>query len=536
MSALLSSTEAEAPVRFGRTRVVLAVLVVVGTLASLVANCARTLTNTDTYFHLRFGQEFLDGWSLRHPGSVSTFATRDWVPTQWLSEIVMARTEDWFGLAGVAWLSGFLEIALFVTLYVVCRDRAEPLVAAALTATALFAMQNGLSMRPQVISYLLVAVVVGAWLRTARDGRVRWWLVPLVWVWAMLHGMWPVALVIGAAAVVGLALDRAPRRLLVRAAAVPVASAVVAALTPVGPELYTAVAAVGSRSQYFAEWGSPDWTSWEYGALALLLVLTGLAMWRRRHNPWTEIVLVALAVAFAVYSRADRAGRGRDDRAAARRAAAGPPGPSYAGRPARAARGGRRCPRRARGPRGGGPVHVGGSACGARLDGRRPGRPAAGHQGPRRLGPGRLRDVALPAARPDDARLRRHLHHRRAPAQHRADRPRPGLGGVAARRPGRASPCSDPGRGWRSSSAPRGGGPCRSPTTTCCSGPPPRGSRTAPRSRRGSAQPAEASTQRASTSAAAPLSTASAARVSAGGAPRRRAPTGRRRRRAQRLR
>ena len=120
------------------------------------------------------------------------------MPTQWLSEIVMARTEDWFGLAGVAWLSGLLQIALFLTLYVVCRDRAEPLVAAALTAIALLAMQNGLSMRPQVISYLLVAVVVGAWLRTARDGRVRWWLVPLVWVWAMLHGMWPVALVIGA--------------------------------------------------------------------------------------------------------------------------------------------------------------------------------------------------------------------------------------------------------------------------------------------------------------------------------------------------
>ncbi len=302
MSAVLSSTEADAPVRFARTRTVLAGLVVLGTLASLVANCARTLTNTDTYFHLRFGQEFLAGWSLRHPGSVSTFATRHWVPTQWLSEIVMAKTEDWFGLAGVAWLSGFLEISLFLTLYVVCRDRAEPLVAAAVSALALVAMQNGLSMRPQVISYLLVAVVVGAWLRTARDRRVRWWLVPLVWLWAMLHGMWPVALVIGAAAVVGLALDRAPRRLLVRAAVVPLASAFVATLTPVGPALYTAVAAVGSRSQYFAEWGSPDWTGGEFGALALVLALTVLLMWRRRRNAWIEIVLVALALAFAVYS------------------------------------------------------------------------------------------------------------------------------------------------------------------------------------------------------------------------------------------
>src|SRR4051794_30934678 len=168
-----------------RARAAFPWLVLVGILGFLLANTARPLTNTDTYFHLRFGQELLDGWSLRHPGSVSTFATRHWVPTQWLSEIVMAKTADWFGLAGVGWLSGFLEIALFVTLYVVCRDRAEPLVAAVVTAVALFAMQNGLSMRPQVISYLLVAVVVGAWLRTGHDRRVRWWLVPLVWVWAM---------------------------------------------------------------------------------------------------------------------------------------------------------------------------------------------------------------------------------------------------------------------------------------------------------------------------------------------------------------
>jgi hypothetical protein len=306
MSAPVSSAEVvevAPPVRLARTRAVLAALVVGGVLVSLFVNCARTLTNTDTYFHLRFGQEFLQGWSLRHPGSVSTFATRDWVPTQWLSEVAMARTEDWFGLAGVAWLSGFLEIALFLALYVVCRDRAEPLVAAAVTATALFAMQNGLSMRPQVVSYLLVAVVVGAWLRTRRDGRVRWWLIPLVWLWAMLHGMWPVALVIGGVAVVGLALDRAPRGLLVRAAAVPVASAVVAALTPVGPRLYTEVAAVGSRSAYFAEWGSPDWTSGYAAAVGALFAVTVIAVWRRRHNDWTEILLVALAAAFAVYSQ-----------------------------------------------------------------------------------------------------------------------------------------------------------------------------------------------------------------------------------------
>src|SRR5881392_3103638 len=190
----------------GRLRTAFPWLVLIGILVSLVVNTARPLANTDTYFHLRFGHEFLHGWSLRQPGSVSTFATADWVPTQWLSEVVMAKTEDWFGLAGVAWLSGLLEILLFLGVYAAARGRAEPLVAMPVTAVALYSMQSGLSMRPQVISYLMAALVVATWLRTLDDGRVRWWLVPLVWLWAMLHGMWPVALMVGALATIGLAL------------------------------------------------------------------------------------------------------------------------------------------------------------------------------------------------------------------------------------------------------------------------------------------------------------------------------------------
>ena len=291
------------PVRFARVRTVLPLLVLIGILVSLLVNCAHTLTNTDTYFHLRFGEEFANGtWSLSHPGSVSTFATRSWVPTQWLSEIVMARTEQWVGLPGLAWLSGLLQVLLFLAFYRSARDRADPLVAMPLTALALFATQSGLSMRPQVVSYLLVSVTAAAWLRTRHDARVRWWLVPVTWLWAMLHGMWPVGLVIGVVAVAGLALDGAPRRLVLRGAVVPVASAVAAALTPVGPAVYGAVAAVGSRSSFFAEWDPPDWTTPPCLALAALFGLAAVAMWRRGRSSWTEIALVLLAGALAVWS------------------------------------------------------------------------------------------------------------------------------------------------------------------------------------------------------------------------------------------
>jgi hypothetical protein len=285
-----------------RIRTVLPWLVLAGILVSLVANTARPLTNTDTYFHLRFGHEFLDGWSLRHPGSVSTFATADWVPTQWLAEVAMAKTEDWFGLAGVAWLAGLLQVVLFVGVYAAVRGRSGPLVAMPVTAVALYAMQGGLSMRPQIVSYLLTAVVVAAWLRTLDDHRMRWWLPPVVWLWAMLHGMWPMALVIGAAAALGLALDRTPRRVVLRGALLTAACAGAAALTPVGPSLYGAVVAVGVRREFFAEWLPPDWVSWESGGFVLLLLATLIGVWRRAENSWTETLLIALAGVLAAYS------------------------------------------------------------------------------------------------------------------------------------------------------------------------------------------------------------------------------------------
>ena len=115
-----------------------------GVFALLTNHAKDPLTNTDTYFHLRFGHEFLTGnWSLSDPGSVTTFGTNDWVPTQWLPQVVMAQLEDWFGLAGVAWLSGLIYLSLAFTLWVVARRHASPLVAAPVTVVAILAAAPG---------------------------------------------------------------------------------------------------------------------------------------------------------------------------------------------------------------------------------------------------------------------------------------------------------------------------------------------------------------------------------------------------------
>lgn len=277
--------------------------VVVALLGLVVRRSAAALTNDDTFFHLRFGREFLDGWSIADPGQVSTLSTRDWAPTQWAAQLLMAGAEDWFGLPGVAWLAGAVLAAYVVALYVACRDAAAPLVAALVTLLAFLASGTGLSARPQLVSYLLTVVVTAAWLRTARDARLRWWLIPLTWAWATLHGMWPIALVVGFSAVVGLVLDgQGDRKWRIKAVSIPIASALAAAATPVGPRLYADIAQVGSRSSYFEEWGPTDFTSLAPLFVATLMAVTLLVLLRTGPATWTTAALLLLAGAWALYS------------------------------------------------------------------------------------------------------------------------------------------------------------------------------------------------------------------------------------------
>jgi hypothetical protein len=215
----------------------------------------------------------------------------------------MYRFDRWFGLAGVAWLSGAWFVALAGTLLVTCRRHASPVVASSIAAFALLACNSGLSPRPQVLSYILVAVVVDAWIRTGSDGRPRWWLIPLTWLWAMLHGMWILGVVTSVVAAAGVSLDSSrPRRARLSYLAIPVGMAVAAAITPVGPRLYSAVVLVGSRGTTYSEWRPADFSD-PYNALFAVMLITSVALaLRTGESSWLRIGLTLLTVGWALYS------------------------------------------------------------------------------------------------------------------------------------------------------------------------------------------------------------------------------------------
>jgi len=268
-------------------------------MARVSIHAAQPLDNGDTWFHLRIGHELWGPWSLDHPGGLTRFATSPWVPTQWSTEMVSAKVEDWFGLPGVAVLFGTLFVVFVVAVYALCRRYCAPLGAVVATSLAVIGAAPSLSARPQVVSLVLATVVVGSWLRAGRDLRAPWLLVPLTWVWATAHGLWSIGVVIGAVACVGIALDRRPdRRTTLRLAAVPALSLVAACLTPLGPRLLTSQAAVGARSSLISEWQATSFREVPAFVVGLMMALVVLRWARSREVDWLPLLLLLLGAAW----------------------------------------------------------------------------------------------------------------------------------------------------------------------------------------------------------------------------------------------
>ncbi|HET7690247.1 MAG TPA: hypothetical protein VFK41_07710 [Nocardioidaceae bacterium] len=271
-------------------------------LVRFTVAASAPLADPDVWWHLRLGRQFQGDWSLHDPGQLSPFATVSWVPTQWLPELVSIEAYDRFGLPGVAWIFGLGLVALVLTLYFVCRQRADVLPSTVAVGLALAAASASLSPRPQILSFALLALTVGAWLTFENGGRTPWWLIPLTWVWAMCHGMWFTGVLVSAAAVLATLLSGTlPRRKVAAAALVPATGIVVAALTPAGPRLLLAPFAVGERRTMILEWQPPGWNDAElWLALAMAALLALLFV---KHRPsWLELGLTLLALAWAFLS------------------------------------------------------------------------------------------------------------------------------------------------------------------------------------------------------------------------------------------
>jgi hypothetical protein len=265
-------------------------------LALLPVLAVRPVADVSPWLHLRIGRFLAAGDRFGVPDPWGPFATRAYVPTQWLPSVVTAELYDGLGVAVVVWERAAGIGLLALALYLWARSEARTWVAALVTAVALFAAWPGLTERPQLAGFVLLVPVLAAWWRTAQDLRARWWLVPLTWLSASTHGIWATGAAIGGVLVLAvLAARRPPRPTVLRLTGVVAACGLAAALTPVGPSLLLTPFSVGSQGrQFVAEW-LPSSVRSPHVLAALALLAVAWLCWVRLHRrpePWEMVLLV----------------------------------------------------------------------------------------------------------------------------------------------------------------------------------------------------------------------------------------------------
>ncbi len=163
----------------------------------------RKLDDFDTWWHLAAGR-WIAGHGIPSTDPLSeTVRSHAWVNLQWGFDVGIYQLHALGGpaLLCLAAAAGF-SFAVWLTWRSVARSLG-PIASALFMALVIVAAQERFAVRPEMLSFPLLAGILAILERTTPDdGRVRWLLVPLMLVWVNVHALFVIgAFAVGCAAV-----------------------------------------------------------------------------------------------------------------------------------------------------------------------------------------------------------------------------------------------------------------------------------------------------------------------------------------------
>jgi hypothetical protein len=259
----------------------------------------RLLIDPDTLWQIAVGQWILDHRALPETDVFSfTRHGEPWISTQWLAQVAYAKAFSLAGWAGPVVLAATAIAATFALLARLLSRRLSESTTLVFIAAALALTVPHLLARPHVLA-MLVMVAWVAGLVAAADEREApsWRLLPLMALWANLHG----GFVFGLMLIAPLALDavlaaekRSRKTLILRWAGFACLALIAACCTPYGWNALLAaqkILSLGDALPLLLEWRPADFSS--IGPLELCLLLgTGLVLHRGVTLPMMRIVLL----------------------------------------------------------------------------------------------------------------------------------------------------------------------------------------------------------------------------------------------------
>ena len=283
----------------------LPLLIAFGMLLLVLGQRTALLHDPDTYLHVAAGQWMLAHHALpTHDPFSDSMPGATWLPHEWLAELVMAVLYDLAGWAGLA-LGTALLFALAMAILTRCLLRHfEPLTGLITVVLAAGLLEPHLLARPHALALPLMVIWAGATIAARDAGRAPpWWLIPVIAVWANLHGSSMAGLVLAAfLGVEAVLLGPTGRLRAARDWALFLGAAVLAALcTPNGLDgflLPLRLARMTVLNSNFIEWQSPDFQSFQPLDLWIGATMLGLSLGLRL--PILRLIVAAVLLLNAI--------------------------------------------------------------------------------------------------------------------------------------------------------------------------------------------------------------------------------------------
>lgn len=263
----------------------------------IVIRAARAPIRDNSFlWHIRAGTIQADAGAVLTTDPFSyTFGGDPWRTQSWLADLLYGWFDDRVGLAFTPWMLGVLA-ALILTgagLAVWAETRSRPALAVSSILTGLLLVPF-LNPRPVIWSFLFLALLV----LVERDRRLRWTLPLLFWVWASVHGSFPLGALY---LVLRVMQDREWNRIRREAPAIVLAVFVTAHGWGI-VDMFRAFGANGEALSLMSEWGPPDIVSWGLVTFLVgLLALVAGGAWERiqPRDLWMIVPVVVIALSSA---------------------------------------------------------------------------------------------------------------------------------------------------------------------------------------------------------------------------------------------
>jgi hypothetical protein len=249
----------------------------------LMINAGVLLSDSDTYWQTATGQWIIDHGALPRSDSYSFTKSGDyWISSSWLAQVAFAAAYRVFGWAGPLSLAAAAAAATFAWLtFILCR-RMTAAYAILIAFVALLVSVSHLFVRPHVLALpVMFAWANGLLAASERREAPSFWLLPLLALWANLHG----GFVFGLVLVGGFGLDalwnanaedRKP--LALRWLAFGACACAACCLTPYGWETVVAsyrILDLGELLHIIMEWMPADFSTLSRFELCILVLIGG---------------------------------------------------------------------------------------------------------------------------------------------------------------------------------------------------------------------------------------------------------------------